>query len=217
MDITKMLASLRRHIYGFQVPLINQIMQEFGHDPYLMLIACLLSLRARDVMTIHVCRDLFGRVKTPASLFALPVEELEKIIYRTGYYKTKARVLREVSQELINRFNGAVPASYEALISIKGVGPKTANLILGLGFGIASICVDTHVHRISNRLGLVQTKTPEETERALRTVLPVENWIEYNTLLVTWGQNICVPISPKCSQCPLREQGCRRRGVIKSR
>lgn len=217
MDIAKMLVTLRRHIYGFQVPLINQIMQEFGHDPYLMLIACLLSLRARDVMTIHVCRDLFAHVKTPTALLALPIEELEKIIYRTGYYKTKARVLREVSQELLTRFNGTVPPSYEALISIKGVGAKTANLILGLGFGIASICVDTHVHRISNRLGLVQTKTPEETERALRNVLPVENWIEYNTLLVTWGQNVCVPISPKCSQCPLREQGCRRRGVTKSR
>ena len=217
MNILTMFATLRRQVHGFQVPLINLIMQEFGHDPYLILVACLLSLRARDVMTIHVCRELFTQVKTPTQLLFLPVEELERIVYRTGYYKVKARVLREVSLELLNRFDGKVPETYESIISIKGVGPKTANLVLGLGFNVPGICVDTHVHRISNRLGLIKTKTVEQTETALKTVLPQDLWIEYNKLLVMWGQNVCAPISPRCSSCPLQELGCKRVDVKKSR
>jgi endonuclease III len=217
MNILMMLATLRRHVHRFQVPLINQIMQEFGHDPYLILIACLLSLRARDVMTIHVCRELFVLCKTPYQIINMPTEELEKIVYRTGYYKTKARVLREVSIELIERFDGQVPNTYESLISIKGVGPKTANLVLGMGFGVPSICVDTHVHRISNRLGLISTKTVEQTEATLRQELPQEHWIKYNKLLVMWGQNVCAPIGPRCSSCPLKELGCKQVGVKKSR
>jgi endonuclease-3 len=217
MNILTMFATLRRQVDGFQVPLINLIMQEFGHDPYLILIACLLSLRARDLMTIHVCRELFGQVKTPTQLLFLPVEELERILYRTGYYKTKTRVLREVSLDLLNRFEGKVPDTYEAIISIKGVGPKTANLVLGLGFNVPGICIDTHVHRISNRLGLIKTKTVEQTQAALKTILPQDLWIEYNKLLVMWGQNVCVPISPRCTICPLQNLGCKRVDVKKSR
>lgn len=217
MHIPTLLTTLQRSVYRFQVPLINQIMQEFGHDPYLILVACLLSLRARDAMTIHVCRELFRAVQTPSQLLALPPDQLEQLVYRSGYYKTKAKVLREVSQNLLNRFDGKVPATYESIISIKGVGPKTANLVLGLGFGVPGICVDTHAHRISNRLGLIATKTVEETERELKKILPRESWIEFNKLLVMWGQNVCGPISPRCGSCPLREIGCKRVGVKHSR
>ena len=217
MNIPSMLAILRQRTQDFQVPLINQIMQEFGHDPYLILIACLLSLRARDVVTIHSCRELFALAKTPSQMIEMPIEKLETIIYKTGYYKTKAQVLRHASQELLNRFDGNVPRTYESLISIKGIGPKTANLVLGMGFGIPGICVDTHVHRISNRLGLIHTKTVEDSEAALKKILPQENWIEYNKLLVIWGQNVCAPLSPRCSTCPLRELECKRIGVKKSR
>lgn len=217
MNIPSMLAILRQRVQVFQVPLINQIMQEFGHDPYLILIACLLSLRARDVVTIHSCRSLFAVAKTPDQMLEMPIEELEILIYKTGYYKNKALILRHVSQDLLNRFAGKVPSSYESLISIKGIGPKTANLVLGMGFGIPGICVDTHVHRISNRLGLIQTTTVEDSEAALKNLLPQVNWIEYNKLLVMWGQNVCTPVSPRCSTCPLRELGCKSIGVKKSR
>ncbi|MBM3886668.1 endonuclease III [Candidatus Dependentiae bacterium] len=217
MNILQIVETLRRQVHGFQIPLINLIMQEFGHDPYLILIACLLSLRARDVMTIHVCRELFSRVKTPQQLLELSQAELEHIIYRTGYYKTKARVLRSVSHDLIERFQGKVPKTYQEIMSIKGVGPKTANLVLGWGYGVPGICVDTHVHRISNRLGIIQTKTVAQTEAALKNILPQDTWIEYNKLLVMWGQNVCVPISPFCSRCPLKALGCKRIGVTRSR
>lgn len=217
MHIDTLLAMLRKHTQRYQVPLTDQIMQEFGNDPFLILIACLLSLRAKDIVTIHVCRDLFSVVKTPQALLDLELHFLEKIVYRSGYYKVKAAVLRHVSQELITRFNGMVPAEYEQLISIKGIGPKTANLVLGLAFKKPSICVDTHVHRISNRLGLLTTNSVIKTEEELKKILPQASWIEYNTLLVVWGQNVCVPVSPKCSECPLRLLGCKRIGVKKSR
>lgn len=217
MNILPMLSVLRKHTSRFQLPLVNQIIQEFGHDPYLILISCLLSLRARDATTIHICRALFSVIKTPAELLALPQERLEVIIKKSGYYRVKAAVLRHVSLELMTRFAGKVPHTYEELIAIKGIGPKTANLVLGMAYGVPSICVDTHVHKISNRLGLIKTNTVAETELVLQALLPLEHWIEYNFLLVMWGQNICVPISPKCSQCPLRELGCQRVGVLKSR
>lgn len=171
-------------------PLTQKIISEYGHDTFLILISCLLSLRARDVVTIHVCRDLFERVKTPLEFCNMPREELERIIYRTGYYKNKARTLQEVSAALIERFHASVPQTREELLSLPGVGPKTASLVLGLGFGIPAICVDTHVHRISNLWGVVNTKTPEQTEKALEVVLPKKYWILWNYLLVVMGQNM---------------------------
>ncbi len=217
MKVYDLVSILRKHTATLQIPLIDQIIQEFGHNPYLILIACLLSLRARDRMTIHVCRDLFERAKTPQELLVLSVEELEKIIFRTGYYKTKAAVLRHVSQEILGRFGGKVPGDYENLMSIKGIGPKTANLVLGMGFGVPAMCVDVHVHRISNRLGLIRTKNVAETEARLTEILPQDLWIEWNKLLVMWGQNICGPVSPLCSSCPLSKGLCARVGVKKSR
>lgn len=207
---------LRNHTGSFVPPLIDQIIEEYGHDPYLILIACLLSLRAKDSTTIHVCRDLFGRVRTPDDLLAMPQHELETIIFKTGFYKTKARVITEVSRDILQRFFGKVPADREQLLSIKGVGPKTANLVMGIAFGEPNICVDTHVHRISNRLGLIATKNPEQTEQALMKLLPRKYWIEWNKLLVMWGQNVCGPISPKCTGCPLRSK-CKRVGVTTHR
>ncbi len=216
IDITAVLETLRKATRGFALPLINTLIVEFGHDPFIILIGCLLSLRVKDLTTIHVCRELFSKTRTPQGLLAIPRPELETIVYRTGFYRNKARVLHEVSADIIERFGGVVPDTREELLSMKGVGIKTANLVLGLAFNKPAICVDTHVHRISNRLGLIKTKTVEETERALQKVLPKEHWIEWNTLLVIWGQNICVPLSPKCSQCAIRDR-CDRIGVTRSR
>jgi endonuclease-3 len=207
---------LAKKTVAYVQPLINSIIDEYGKNPYLILIGCLLSLRAKDISTIHVCRDLFSRVKTPQELLALPEDDLRKIIFKTGFYQNKARVLREVSRTIIEAFDGRVPDTYEQLISIKGVGPKTANLVLGMAFDVPSICVDTHVHRISNRLGLIKTKTVEQTEVELKRLLDKKDWITWNKLLVIWGQNICAPISPKCSQCAISHV-CKKVGVIKSR
>lgn len=212
-EITRILAGKTA---AYVQPLIDCIIDEYGKDPYLILIGCLLSLRVKDISTIHVCRDLFNRVKRPEELLALPEDELKKIIFKTGFYQNKARVLREVSRVVLEDFGGKVPDTYEQLISIKGVGPKTANLVLGMAFDIPSICVDTHVHRISNRLGLIKTKTVEQTEEELKLLLDKKDWITWNKLLVIWGQNICVPISPKCSQCAISHV-CKKVGVTKSR
>ena len=217
MDAAKnIITVLREATKNMMPPLIDLVVAEFGHDPYLIIIACLLSLRAKDTTTIHVCRELFTRVRTPAAMLALNRQELERIIFKTGFYKNKADVLQHVSRELIERFGGLVPQSYDELISIKGVGPKTANLVLGLAFGTPAICVDTHVHRISNRLGLIKTAMPEQTEVALKRVLDKKDWIVWNHLLVIWGQNICAPVSPRCSCCAIKGL-CPRVGVSKSR
>ena len=216
MSVDAMITILRETTKAFTRPLIDQINDEFGHDPYLILIACLLSLRAKDTTTIHVCRELFTLIRTPDQLLAMPLEELERIIFRTGFYKNKAQVLRHVSRVLIDLYGGKVPDTTEVLLSIKGIGLKTAHLVMGCAFGKPAICVDTHVHRISNRLGLITTKTVEESEVALRDVLPKKYWTVWNNLLVMWGQNVCVPISPKCSGCPIRHM-CKRVGVVKSR
>lgn len=216
MAIDTIVQTLQAEIKKYTPPLIDLIIIEFGHDPYLILIACLLSLRVKDVTTIHVCRDLFSRVKTPTELLGLPVEELERIIFRTGFYRNKAKVLRFVSAELLSRFDGKVPDTQQDLLSITGIGLKTAHLVLAAAFYKPAICVDTHVHRISNRLGLIKTTTVEESEAALRGVLAKKYWSLWNNLLVVWGQNICVPISPKCSDCPIKNS-CKRVGVTKSR
>jgi len=171
-----------------------------------------LSLRTKDEVTHQASFRLFRLAKTPQEMVRLSREKIRRVIYPVGFYKTKAKTVQNVSQELLDRFGGRVPDSLEELLSFKGVGRKTANLVVTLGFRKPGICVDTHVHRISNRLGLVQTKTPEKTEEALRRILPHEYWIEWNDLLVPFGQNLCKPISPLCSQCPI-ERCCPRIGV----
>ena len=214
--LEKIVFALREQIKLFTPTLVDQIITEFGHDPYLILISCLLSLRAKDTTTIHVCRDLFGRIKTPQQMLQLPINELEKIIFKTGFYHNKAIVLHHVSRVLVEQYSSKVPNSMEQLLAIKGIGSKTANLVLGMAFNIPSICVDTHVHRISNRLGLIATNSVDATEKALKMVIPRNLWIEWNKLIVIWGQNICQPVSPKCSGCVVRPY-CKRVGVLKSR
>ena len=188
------------------------VIAERSKDPYQILISCLLSLRTKDQVTHKASRTLFQLAKTPRQMVRLSRETIRKAIYPVGFYKTKAKTVQGVSQEILNRFEGKVPDSLDALLSLKGVGRKTANLVVTLGFHKPGICVDTHVHRISNRLGLVRTKTPEKTEEALRRGLPPQYWIEWNDLLVPFGQNLCKPISPLCSQCPI-ERYCPRISV----
>lgn len=214
--ILKGIALLEKATQGMLPPLIDIIIEEYGKDPFLILISCLLSLRARDTSTIHNCRRLFEKVRTPQALVKLSIEELQEILRPLNFYRKKAYVLHNVCQELISRFNGQVPSNEEDLLSLKGVGRKTATLVLGKAFDVPAICVDTHVHRVSNRLGWVETKTPDETEEALKQIVPRTKWIEFNRLLVTWGQNICVPISPLCSKCVLFSL-CPKIGVTKQR
>ena len=172
-------------------------------SPFLVLISCLLSLRTRDETTLPASERLFARADTMQGMLDIPSSEIQKLIYPVGFYKTKALRIHDICEDLIHRFNGKVPDDLDLLLTLKGVGRKTANLVLTEGFGKQGICVDTHVHRISNRLGYIKTKSPQETEFALRKKLPSKYWIEYNALLVTWGQNVCKPISPRCSTCPV--------------
>lgn len=207
---------LRKATANMEKPAVSHVVQRHGRDPFLILISCLLSLRAKDTVSLPIALKLFTRAKTPQEMLKIPRSELESLFFSIGYYRQKAKSVHEVSLELIERFQGIVPKSKEELLSLKGVGIKTANLVLGEAFGIPAICVDIHVHRISNRLGLVQTNTPEQTEIALQEILPQEYWIEFNHLLVTWGQNICVPVSPFCSKCVLTDI-CPKTGVTRRR
>ena len=159
---------------------------------------------------------LFALVDTPQGMLNLKRKQIEKTIYPVGFYRTKAKTIHGICRDILEKFGGRVPDDLDTLLTMKGVGRKTANLVLTEGFKKPAICVDTHVHRISNRLGYVKTKSPEETEMSLREKLPKKYWREYNALLVTWGQNICKPISPFCSRCPI-EKFCSRAGVMKSR
>lgn len=181
-----------------------------------MLIACLLSLRTQDTTTGPAAARLFALADTPEAMLRLSARRIERAIYPVGFYRTKARVIRGLCRDLLERFDGRVPDDIDALLTLKGVGRKTANLVVTLGFDKPGICVDTHVHRISNRLGYVRTRTPDETEMALRGKLPRRYWIGYNDLLVTFGQNVCAPVSPKCSGCPVAGL-CPRVGVRTSR
>jgi endonuclease-3 len=192
------------------------VVAEESGDPYRVLIACLLSLRTQDTTTGPAAARLFALADTPAAMLAVPRRRIERAIYPVGFYRTKARLVHAISRDLLERFAGRVPDEIEALLTLNGVGRKTANLVVTMGFGKPGICVDTHVHRISNRLGYVRTRTPEETEMALRRTLPRRYWLGYNDLLVGFGQNVCTPLSPRCSICPVRTL-CRRVGVTTAR
>ena len=215
-EIVQIIKILRKATRKMVDPAVTQIVTEFGQDPFLILISCLLSLRTKDTISLPISRNLFAIARTPQALIKIPISKLEKILYSIGFYRKKARLLHNVSKDLIKRFDGRVPNTKAELVSIEGIGPKTANLVLAEGFGIPAICVDTHVHRIANRLGLVKTKTPDQTEKALARIVPKRYWIELNPLLVIWGQNICQPVLPRCSICPLKSL-CPRVGVRKSR
>lgn len=175
------------------------------NDPYLVLISCILSLRTNDRTTYPATLRMLELAKTPQKMKGVGVKELAEAIYPVGFYENKAKQIIELSRRIDEELGGVVPDEIEDLIKFNGVGRKTANLVLSRGFNKPAICVDVHVHRIFNRLGYVNTKTPEETEFALRKKLPVKHWIDINTLMVTHGQNVCKPIKPNCSVCPIAE------------
>jgi len=213
--IGKVLRILRREAPGWNAPVLTLMAAE-KRDPFLTLIGCILSLRTKDETTAVAAPRLFAIADTPSAMLQLTTDEIARLIYPVGFYRTKARVVQGISRDLLDRFGGCVPGSIDELLTLTGVGRKTANLVVTEAFGKPGICVDTHVHRISNRWGLVKTSTPEKTEAALREVLPRRYWIEYNALLVAFGQTICQPVSPWCSRCPVARL-CPRIGVTRSR
>ena len=214
-DIHTVISILIEAVKGWKTPAVTIVSQREG-NPFKVLISCILSLRTKDQITGEASARLFALADTPAKMGELPLEILEKTIYPVGFYRNKSVQIKEICLVLAEKYNGEVPDTIDELLSFKGVGRKTANLVVTLGFGKPGICVDIHVHRICNRLGYVSTKTPEQTEYALREKLPKQYWLEINDLLVTFGQNQCTPVSPRCSTCPLHLL-CNRVGVGKSR
>jgi endonuclease III len=214
-DIHKIIAILRSEIRNMNVPIVTEISHR-SRDPFHVLISTILSLRTKDEVTRQAATRLLEKARGPEDLLRLPEEDIARLIFPVGFYKTKAKTLKQICRDLIDNYGGKVPGDLDELLKLKGVGRKTANLVVTLAFHKPGICVDTHVHRVSNRLGYVKTKTPEQTEIALRKKLPEEYWIEYNDLLVTWGQNICRPISPFCSRCAVLPY-CRQVGVVRNR
>ena len=211
----RQIRSLRRRVFDSELPSVSKIAEE-KKDPFRVLLSTIISLRTKDEVTGPASKRLFALADTPEGILQLSEKTISETIFPAGFYRNKARQIRECASIILTEHGGEVPASKDALIALPGVGLKTANLTLNLGFGIDVICVDTHVHRISNRLGWVSTKSPDDTERELSLVLPRKYWIEINPLLVTYGQSVCTPVSPHCSTCPLGEE-CPRVGVTRTR
>ncbi|MBA4397115.1 MAG: endonuclease III [Syntrophus sp. (in: bacteria)] len=201
-QIHAVIARLRENLKNWDMPVVSHL-AEMGRDPFKILISTLLSLRTKDETTTAATARLFSLARSPAQMLQLPEPVIIEAIYPVGFYRRKAATIHDICRELINRHQARVPDTLEELLALKGVGRKTANLVVSLGYGRPAICVDTHVHRISNRLGYVTTKTPEQTEQALRSKLPAPYWRDYNTLLVAFGQQVCRPVSPFCSRCPV--------------
>jgi len=214
-DIPKVMKILEKHFNYKEKTTLNK-MKEKNFSAFKILISCLLSLRTQDKNTEKVSKNLFKIADTPEKIVKMPLKKLEKIIYSSGHYKKKARTLKDVSKELIKKFNGKVPSTKEELLNIKGIGPKTANIVLAFAFNKSVLPIDTHCHRIPNRIGWVKTKNPEKTEIELMKIIPKKYWKEFNGIFVLFGKTICQPISPKCSQCPI-EKYCKKIGVKKHR
>lgn len=215
-DIPKAIRILKQEYGRFKTPYVTEVAAGRGKDPFKVLISCILSLRTKDDVTRGASTRLFRLADTPASISRLDAEEIERAVYPAGFYRVKARVILGISREIERDHGNRVPDTIEGLLRLKGVGRKTANLVVTMGYGKPGICVDTHVHRIVNRWGFVDTKTPDQTEFALREKLKKRCWIILNDLLVAFGQNVCKPVSPLCSLCRLKGL-CLRRGVLKSR
>jgi len=213
LALIKLLRAATKHM---NPPASAHITKKYGRDPFLILISCILSLRTRDTISLPASFRLFQLAITPQQMVRLAPQIIEQAIYPVGFYHQKTGHILSLCKELITQFNGEVPNTQKDLLRLPGVGLKTANLVLSEGFGIPALCVDTHVHRISNRLGLIKTRTPKETEKELTQLLPQRYWSEWSRLLVVWGQNICLPLSPLCSQCPLQKL-CPQVGVTKKR
>jgi len=214
-NIGTVIARIREHNKQYKVPAVTLVARNH-HTPYHVLISTIISLRTKDEVTWKAAERLFAAAYTPEAMLKLPEAKIAQLIYPAGFYKTKAKTIKDVTKTILEKYKGIVPDEIDELTTMKGVGRKTANLVLIEGYGKDAMCVDTHVHRISNRFGYVSTKTPDETEMALRKKMPRHHWKRYNELLVTFGQNHCVPISPKCSTCPVKTL-CPRKGVLKSR
>lgn len=214
--VEKILRILKKEIKKFKVPAVGVIADQTLDRPFGTLISCVLSLRTKDAVTEVASRRLLSTAPTPEAMAGLSPVTIEKLIYPVGFYRTKAKSIIKTCRILIDKYNGKVPKTIDELLELPGVGRKTANLVVTVGYDDYGICVDTHVHRISNRWGYVKTQTPEETEFALRKKLPKREWKTYNDILVTFGQNLCAPISPWCSKCAI-EGYCPKIGVPRSR
>jgi len=206
---------LKREYKNWNAPVVA-LLADRTKDPYKVLISTIISLRTKDEITAEVSKRLFRRADTPEEMLKLSEEKIAELIYPAGFYRNKAKIIKDISKTIIEKYGGKVPDNLEELLKLKGVGRKTANLVLSKGYGISAICVDTHVHRIVNRLGFVKTKTPEETEEELMKKLPKKYWTEINEILVAFGQTICKPVSPLCSRCPVKKF-CEKVGVERHR
>jgi endonuclease-3 len=216
-QISKVLEILKKFQEGTRKTTLNRESRDTKrYSPYETLISCLLSLRAKDETTEIISENLFKVANTPEQMLKIPEKELKKIIFSSGHYNKKAEAIMHVSRELIEKFGSKVPDTYEDLISIKHIGPKTANIVLCFSFNKQVIPVDTHVHRIPNRLGWIKTKNPEKSEKELEKILPKKYWSDINGIFVLFGKTVCVPISPFCSKCPINKY-CKRVNVKKSR
>ncbi len=206
---------LKKEVANYKVPVVDLIKIQ-TNDPAKVLIATILSARTKDETTVNACKKLFKIVNKVEDLNKLTINQIEKLIYPVGFYKNKAKYLKELPAVLKQLFNNIIPQTVEELILLPGVGRKTANLVVAVGFQKPAMCVDVHVHRISNRFGYIKTKTPYESEMALRKKMPVKYWETYNSMIVAFGQNLCKPISPFCSKCPVKKY-CNRVGITTSR
>jgi endonuclease-3 len=214
-DVEPVMRALARAIDGLELPAVEKISQSQEEDPFQVLIATLLSARTQDATTLAASTRLFKVARVPRSMAKLTVKQIERLIYPVSFYRHKARHIRATCRILMERFGGRVPTTMEELLTLPGVGRKTANLVLILAFkSLKNICVDTHVHRISNRLGWVTTRTPDETEQSLYAATEARWWPYLNLYLVTWGQNVCRPVYPRCGECVIREC-CPRVGVVR--
>jgi endonuclease III len=214
-QINNVVKILQKELALGTMPVVSHLAAD-QRDPFVILISTLLSLRTKDEVTAVATEKLFVLAATPQEMLQIPLEKIAKTIYPVGFYHVKASTIHHVCRDLVERFSSKVPDNLDDLLSIKGIGRKTANLVIALAYGRDAICVDIHVHRISNRLGYVKTKTPEKTEYALREKLPRRNWIIYNTIMVAFGRKTCKPVSPLCSRCPVFKY-CDRVGVSVSR
>jgi endonuclease-3 len=213
--VERVLARVREAVEAVETPSVTGV-GETTEDPFQVLVACVISLRTQDEVTDAAAARLFARAADPAGVLALSEDRIARLIYPAGFYRVKACQIRAICRRLLDAFGGRVPDDLDALLTLPGVGRKTANLVLAEGYGLPAICVDTHVHRIVNRWGYVRTRTPEQTEMRLRAKLPGRWWIPINRLLVQFGRTVCRPLSPRCSECPVAG-ACRRVGVTRSR
>jgi endonuclease-3 len=215
--LDRIFSLLKQQLRAYTQPIVSRKKKEILDTPFITLISCLLSLRTKDEVTEQASRRLLTKYNTPEKIMRLTEKQIETLIYPVGFYKTKAKRIKEISRVLLEKYQGKVPDEFEELLTLKGVGRKTANIVMVYGHKKHGyLPIDTHCHRIPNRLGWIKTNSPENTESALKEFLPLKYWDDFNDLFVTFGQTICVPISPFCSRCSI-EQYCKKVGVSTSR